>query len=68
VQLLYVIQSVPGGKVNILGGHSIGHSSQKLYTHMYPTPNVRMHSGEQHATSSHELQSALMLTVEFSKM
>jgi hypothetical protein len=23
------IQSVPGGKVNILGGHSIGHSKQK---------------------------------------
>jgi hypothetical protein len=24
-----VIRSVPGGKVNILGGHSIGHSKQK---------------------------------------
>jgi hypothetical protein len=23
------IQGVPGGKVNILGGHSIGHSKQK---------------------------------------
>jgi hypothetical protein len=23
------IQGVPGGKVNILGGHSIGHSNQK---------------------------------------
>jgi hypothetical protein len=23
------IQNVPGGKVNILGGHSIGHSKQK---------------------------------------
>jgi hypothetical protein len=23
------IQAVPGGKVNILGGHSIGHSKQK---------------------------------------
>ena len=22
-------QSVPGGKVNILGGHSIGHSKQR---------------------------------------
>ena len=30
-----VIQSVPGGKVNILGGHSIGHSKQKtLYEHV----------------------------------
>ena len=29
------IQSVPGGKVNILGGHSIGHSKQKcLYEHV----------------------------------
>jgi hypothetical protein len=24
-----VIQDIPGGKVNILGGHSIGHSKQK---------------------------------------
>jgi hypothetical protein len=24
------IQSVPGGKINILGGHSIGHSKQKI--------------------------------------
>jgi hypothetical protein len=29
------IQSVPGGKVNILGGYSIGHSKQKtLYEHV----------------------------------
>jgi hypothetical protein len=29
------IQNVPGGKVNILGGHSIGHSKKKtLYEHM----------------------------------
>ena len=29
------IQSVPGGKVNILGGHSIGNSKQKcLYEHV----------------------------------
>ena len=35
--LLYkvVIQRVPGGKVNILGGHGIGHSKQKcLYEHV----------------------------------
>jgi len=25
------IQGVPGGKVNILGGHSIGHSKQKCF-------------------------------------
>ena len=29
------IQGIPGGKVNILGGHSIGHSKQKtLYEHV----------------------------------
>jgi hypothetical protein len=30
------IQDVPGGKVNILGGHSIGHSKQKsVYVHVF---------------------------------
>ena len=24
------IQGVPGGNVNVLGGHSIGHSKQKI--------------------------------------
>jgi hypothetical protein len=33
------IQSVPGGKVNILRGHRIGHSKQKLYMYMCPIPN-----------------------------
>jgi hypothetical protein len=33
------IQGVPGGKVNILGGHSIGHSKQKRYMNMCPIPN-----------------------------
>jgi hypothetical protein len=29
------MQGVPGGKVNILGGHSIGHSKQKsVYVHV----------------------------------
>jgi hypothetical protein len=29
------IQGVPGGKVNILGGHIVGHSKQKtLYEHV----------------------------------
>jgi len=33
------IQDIPEGKVNILGGHSIGHSKQKcLYEHG-PIPN-----------------------------
>jgi len=26
---ILIIQGVPGGKVNILGGHIIGHSKQK---------------------------------------
>ena len=31
----YIIQGVPGGKVNILGGYSIGHSKQEtLYEHV----------------------------------
>jgi hypothetical protein len=63
------IQSVPGGKANILGGHSIGHSKQK---ECICTGVLRFHTvhcaDEQHAMSSHEFQSALMLTVEFSKI
>jgi hypothetical protein len=31
----FEIQSVPGGKVNILRGHSVGHSKQKVvYVHV----------------------------------
>jgi hypothetical protein len=30
-----LIQSVSGGKANILGGHSNGHSKQKKKIHMY---------------------------------
>jgi hypothetical protein len=30
---------VPGAKVNILGGHGIDHSKQKVYMYMYPIPN-----------------------------
>jgi hypothetical protein len=55
------VQDVPGGKVSILGGHSIGHSKQEsVYVHVSYSA--------QHAMSSHELQSALMLTVEFSEV
>jgi hypothetical protein len=51
--------------------------SKKVYMYMCPIPygfrdraislysNVKTHSDEQHAMSSHDLQSALMLTVEF---
>jgi len=35
IECLIYIQGVPGGKINILGGHSIGHSKQKyLYEHV----------------------------------
>jgi hypothetical protein len=37
--LLMVIKGVTGGKVNILGGHSIGHSKQKMYMYMCPFPS-----------------------------
>jgi hypothetical protein len=37
--ILLHIQNVPEGKVSILGGHSIGHSKQKLYMCMCPIPN-----------------------------
>jgi hypothetical protein len=33
------IQSVPEGKINILGGDIIGHSKQKLYMYMCPIPS-----------------------------
>jgi hypothetical protein len=97
------IQGAPGGKVNILGCHSIGHYKQKCiycdciarqrtsrrkwsstpntsqYVHVsyserfprysYFTVQYTVHcTDEQDAMSSHELQSALMLTVEFLKM
>jgi hypothetical protein len=71
------VQATRGGKVIIVGGHSIGHSKQKsVYVHVSCIPNgfrdrarISLYStDEQHAMSSHELQSALILTVEFSKM
>jgi hypothetical protein len=38
--LMYLfIQSVPGGKGNILGGHSIGHAKQKVCVYVCPIPN-----------------------------
>jgi hypothetical protein len=38
-ELKFYIQNVPGGNVNILGGHSIGHSQQKFYLYTCPIPN-----------------------------
>jgi hypothetical protein len=70
-----LVQGVTGGKVNILGGHSIGHTKQKknVWPVLHGFRDKLFHctvhcTGEQHVISSHELQSALMLTVEFSKM
>jgi hypothetical protein len=34
-----VTQSVPGGSANILGGHNIGHSKQKVSMYMFPIPD-----------------------------
>jgi hypothetical protein len=35
ISFLIFIQNVPGGKVSIQGGHSIGHSKQKsVYVHV----------------------------------
>jgi hypothetical protein len=74
------IQDDPGKEVYILEGHSISHSKQKsINVHVscseqfprysYFTVQYIVHCTDgQHAMSSHELQSALMLTVEFSKM
>jgi hypothetical protein len=33
------VQDVPGGKVSILGGHSIGHFKQNVYVYVCPIPN-----------------------------
>jgi hypothetical protein len=67
---------VQGGKFNILGGHSISHSKHKkcictcvLFRTVSEIElfHCTVHcTDEQYAISSHELQSALMLTMEFS--
>jgi hypothetical protein len=36
---VYTVHGVPGGKVNILGGHSIGHYKKKVCMNMCPIPN-----------------------------
>jgi hypothetical protein len=71
ILLVTCLYSVPQGKVNILGGHSIGHSKQEsVYVRVLfrTVSEIELFhcTDEQRATSSHELQSALMLT-EFSK-
>jgi hypothetical protein len=39
IHVMSPIKNVPGGNINILGGHSIGHSKQKVYMYMCPIPN-----------------------------
>jgi hypothetical protein len=64
-----LLQCVPGGKINILGGRGIGNSKHKrAYVHVSYSETVSDCTDEQHAMYSHELQSALMLTVEFLQM
>jgi hypothetical protein len=65
------IESVPGGKFGILGGHSIGYSKRCIYICMCTCVLFRTVSEiqlfhctvrcteEQHAMSSHDLQSTL---------
>jgi hypothetical protein len=36
---VYIVHTYTGGKVSILGGHSIGQSKQKMYMYMCPIPN-----------------------------
>jgi hypothetical protein len=73
------VQVILGGKVNILGGHSISPKQKSIYVHVpcselfpkysYFTVQYTVHcTDEQHAMSSHKLQSALIFIVEFSKM
>jgi hypothetical protein len=38
-RIMYVIQGVPGGKVNIPEGHSIGHFKKNVYMNMCSVPN-----------------------------
>jgi hypothetical protein len=38
-KMALLIQSVPRGKVNILGGHSVCHSKQEIVYYMCPIPN-----------------------------
>jgi hypothetical protein len=76
ISIVNNIKYVPGVKVSILRGHSVGYSKQKgvctcvLFRTVSEVElfHYTVHcTDEQHAMSSHELQSALVLTVEFSK-
>jgi hypothetical protein len=61
--ILCSMQGVSGGKVSILGGHSIGH----VYVHVtYSERFPRYSYFTIHCTDSLEFQSALMLTAEIS--
>jgi hypothetical protein len=45
---LFLIKNVPGGMVNILGGHSIGHSKKKVYMNVCPIPKGLWYMGSQY--------------------
>jgi hypothetical protein len=72
------IQGVPGGKISILGGHSIGHSKQNsiicTYVLLRTVSEMDLfhctlcRRARRHVLTRVAVQSALMLTVEFSKM
>jgi hypothetical protein len=64
------IHGVPAGRISILAGHSMDYSKHKsVYVHVSYSEIDLLHcTDEQHAMTSHELQSALMLTVVFSKL
>jgi hypothetical protein len=70
-----ITQGVPRGKVNIVGGRSIGHFKQKkkcmcTCVLFWTVSEIDLFHciDEQHTMSSHELQSALMLTMTCSNI
>jgi hypothetical protein len=69
-------QSILGEEVNILGGHSISYSKQKcVYVHVtysvrfqrFTTQYTEHCTDEEHAMTSHELERAVILTVDCSR-
>jgi hypothetical protein len=66
-----LIQGAPRGNVSILEGHiqaKISVYGRVPYSEQFPEIWLFHCTDEQHAMSSHELQSALMLTMEFSEV
>jgi hypothetical protein len=57
------IQSVPGGKVNILGGHRISHSKQKIHMYLCPVPSGFRDKDISLYSSKFVVKKAILLTV-----